>query len=108
VCVTCGRCANACPFPVSSESTATNQLVMGQRTRITYDPQMDTYTKCDLCYWREGGPACVERCPINIRIKQGILKSDKMCLSAPKADKPTWNSLRQSQTFAGSPAAGKL
>ncbi len=107
VCVTCGRCANACPFPVSGEEHATNELKLGQKTRITYDPAMDTYTKCDLCYWREGGPACVERCPINIRIKQGILKSDKMCLSAPKSDKPTWNTLRQTQTFAGSPAAGK-
>ncbi|MDE3075091.1 MAG: 4Fe-4S dicluster domain-containing protein [Chloroflexota bacterium] len=106
-CVTCGRCANACPFPVSPESQATNQLKMGQNTRITYDPAKDTYAKCDLCYWREGGPACVERCPINIRIKQGILKTDKMCLAEPKADKATWDKLRAFQTFAGSPAAGK-
>ena len=55
----------------------------------------------------EGGPACVERCPVNIRIKQGLLKSDKMCLSEPKADKETWNQLRSFQTFAGSPAQGK-
>jgi Fe-S-cluster-containing hydrogenase component 2 len=106
-CVTCGRCANACPFPTMPESLATNELKLGQMTRISFDPQKNTFTKCDLCYWREGGPACVERCPINIRIKQGILKSDKMCLSAPKSDKPTWNSLRQIETFAGSPAAGK-
>jgi Fe-S-cluster-containing hydrogenase component 2 len=104
VCVACNRCAEACIFPVSGEQNATNQLTMGQMTRITYDPEKDVFTKCDLCYWREGGPACVERCPVNVRIRQGVLKSDKMCLSAPAADPQTWDRLRSSQTFAGSPA----
>jgi carbon-monoxide dehydrogenase iron sulfur subunit len=104
VCVACNRCAEACIFPVSGEQNATNQLTMGQMTRITYDPDKDVFTKCDLCYWREGGPACVERCPVNVRIRQGVLKSDKMCLSAPAADPQTWDMLRSSQTFAGSPA----
>jgi carbon-monoxide dehydrogenase iron sulfur subunit len=107
VCVSCNRCAEACPFPVSGEQNATNQLKIGQQTRISYDPQMDTFTKCDLCYWREGGPACVERCPVNIRIRQGILQSDRMCLDAPAADRVTWNKLRAFQTFEGSPATGK-
>jgi len=106
-CVTCGRCAHACPFPTTDEARATNQLTFGQQTRISYDPLKDTFTKCDLCYWREGGPACVERCPVNIRIKQGILKSDHLCLSAPSADLPTWSTLRSFQTFDGSPAKGK-
>ncbi|HEX6513437.1 MAG TPA: 4Fe-4S dicluster domain-containing protein, partial [Chloroflexota bacterium] len=43
VCVTCGRCANACPFPTSPESVATNQLKLGQRTRISYDAERDTF-----------------------------------------------------------------
>ncbi len=106
-CVTCGRCAEACPFPISDEAHATNQLTLGQKTRITYDPVMDTFTKCDLCFWREGGPACVERCPINVRIRQGIVKSDRLCLSAPAADRPTWGKLRSFQTFGDSPAKGK-
>jgi Fe-S-cluster-containing hydrogenase component 2 len=106
-CVTCGRCAEACPFPVSDEAHATNQLTLNQRSRITYDPVKDSYTKCDLCYWRDGGPACVERCPVNIRIRQGIIQSDHLCLDAPKSDVATWGKLRTIETFGDSPARGK-
>ncbi|SRR5579884_694581 len=108
-CVTCGRCANACPFTTSPETAATNELKFGQMTRISYDAKKGTFAKCDLCYWREGGPACVERCPVNVRIKQGIINVEpgRMCLSAPKADKANWNKLREFQTVAGSPAVGK-
>ena len=106
-CVACGRCSEACPFPISGEANATNQLRLGQQTRISYDPGRDTFAKCDLCYFRDAGPACVERCPVNIRIRQGILKSARMCLSAPTSDKTTWNQLRSFQTFSDSPAQGK-
>lgn len=107
VCVSCARCANACPFPTTDERLATNRIVLNQKSRITYDPEKDTFTKCDLCYWRPEGPACVERCPVNIRIKQGIIKSDRLCLDAPAADQATWNKLRSFQTFGDSPAKGK-
>jgi Fe-S-cluster-containing hydrogenase component 2 len=108
-CVSCGRCNEACIFPISPEAQATNELTLHQRSRITYDPVQDTFAKCDLCYWREGGPACVERCPINIRIRQGVIKTEpgRMCLSAPQADAKTWDALRAFQTFEGSPAEGK-
>ena len=108
-CVSCGRCSEACPFPISDldEHTATNQLKLGQQTRITYDPAVDAFTKCDLCFWRAEGPACVEACPINVRIRQGILKSDRMCLDAPMNDRATWDKLRAFQTFEESPARGK-
>ena len=97
-----------CPtFPITAESQATNQLTLQQHTRITYDPVADTFAKCDLCYWREGGPACVERCPVNVRIRQGIIKSDRLCLDAPAATRETWGKLRSFQTFEGSPAQGK-
>jgi hypothetical protein len=49
----------------------------------------------------------VQQCPVNIRIRQGILKSDRMCLDAPTSDKATWDKLRTFQTFSGSPAEGK-
>jgi Fe-S-cluster-containing hydrogenase component 2 len=107
VCVSCGRCADACPFPTTDEAEATNRLALGQRTRISYDPEKDTFAKCDLCYWRAEGPACVERCPVNVRIWQGVIKSDRLCLDAPAADRPTWDRLRSFQTFGGSPAQGK-
>ncbi len=104
VCVSCGRCATACPYPVYDESKATNLLHFGEISRITYDPKKDTFTKCDLCYFRPEGPACVERCPINIRIKQGIVKSDRLCLDMPKSTPQTWDKLRAFQTFENSPA----
>ncbi|MBI4581252.1 MAG: 4Fe-4S dicluster domain-containing protein [Planctomycetes bacterium] len=104
VCVSCGRCAEACPFPVSNESLATGGEKLGQKTRITYDPAKDTYTKCDLCYFRPEGPACVERCPVNVRIRQGIVKSDRLCLDKPRSDEQTWTRLKAFQTFEGSPA----
>lgn len=104
VCVSCNRCAEACPFPVSPEPIATNRLMLHQQTRISYDPAADTFAKCDMCYWRAEGPACVEACPVNVRIKQGIIKSDVLCLDAPKADHGTWDRLRSFQTFDGSPA----
>jgi Fe-S-cluster-containing hydrogenase component 2 len=111
-CVTCGRCNEACIFPSSDLAHATNLKASPtppQTSRITYDPVKDTFAKCDLCFWREAGPACVEACPINVRIRQGILKVDagRMCLSLPEANKETWGKLRTFQTFPGSPAAGK-
>lgn len=112
-CVTCGRCNEACIFPTSDLSQAVNLLTSDptppQRSRITYDPVKDTFAKCDLCFWREAGPACVESCPINVRIRQGILKTEgRMCLSLPAVeDKATWDKLRASQTFEGSPAKGR-
>jgi formate hydrogenlyase subunit 2 len=115
VCVACNRCAEACIFPTSPEANATNELVFGQESRISYDPVRDNFTKCDLCYWRDGtqqglagtGPACAQQCPINIRIRQGILKVEegRMCLDVPAVnDHATWDRLRQMQTFAGAPA----
>ncbi len=108
ICVSCGRCAEACPFPISDESTATHpEPELGQKTRISYDKEADTFAKCDLCYWRNGGPACVERCPVNVRIRQGIIKSDHLCLEAPAGSRETWAKLREFQTFGDSPAKGK-
>lgn len=97
-CITCGRCAEACPFDVRSEAVATNEKVFGQKTRITFDPQKKVYTKCDLCYFREEGPACVQKCPINIRIKQGIVKSDHLCLNLPKSDETQFTKMKEQQT----------
>ncbi len=56
------------------------------------------------------GPACAERCPVNIRIRQGILKVDagRMCLDVPNVnDKVTWDKLRFQQTFEGAPRQTK-
>lgn len=99
-CIACGRCAEACPFPVFSETEATGGEILGQHTRITYDPAKDVYTKCDLCHWREEGPACVERCPVNIRIRQGLIESDHMCLDVPAATQEHWEQQRATEQRA--------
>ena len=93
----------------SARQNATNQLNIGQESRISYDPVKDSFTKCDLCYWRdEGGPArCAERCPVNIRIRQGILKSRSgaCAWTCPRSrtTRPGTNCAR-TQTFEGAPA----
>lgn len=89
-CIACGRCVEACPFPTFPEAEATGRETLGQQTRITYDPKKDVYTKCDLCYWRPEGPACIEACPVNVRINQGILESDHLCLDLPIASRENW------------------
>jgi len=49
-CIGCGNCFRACPF------NAEGSIIR---------PKENVYVKCDLCYQREGGPACVEICPQN-------------------------------------------
>lgn len=49
-CIGCKSCMVACPFG------AMQVRVVGDRVQAL---------KCDLCMHREGGPACVEACPIH-------------------------------------------
>lgn len=93
-CIACGRCLAACPFEVPDEATAPSKEIVNQTKRIIYDPEKNVYTKCDLCYWREEGPACVERCPVNIRIRQGIINSDHLCLELPPATPENFDKLK--------------
>ena len=46
-CDRCGACAASCPYDA-----------------ILYNEDQDRYLKCDLCANREGGPLCVELCPV--------------------------------------------
>ena len=46
-CIRCGACADGCPHGA-----------------ILYHEAQDRYLKCDLCTGREGGPLCVEVCPV--------------------------------------------
>ncbi|MCH7992294.1 MAG: hypothetical protein IIC35_07740, partial [Gemmatimonadetes bacterium] len=69
-----------------------------QTSRITYDPERNIYAKCDLCYFREEGPACIQRCPVNVRIKQGLLESDVLCLDLPPANQASFDKIRTMET----------
>src|SRR6266496_2334894 len=88
------------------------------RIRIFNDPQVKVDPAVQQAYPDRGSfhqepclqcptAECLYQCPVNIRIRQGILQSDRMCLDAPAADKETWNKLRAFQTFEGSPAQGR-
>lgn len=46
-CLQCAACADACPY-----------------NAIFYNETTSQYFKCDLCAGKEGGPACVEICPV--------------------------------------------
>lgn len=46
-CIQCGACADGCPY-----------------SAIFYNEAQGRYLKCDLCAGREGGPLCVEVCPV--------------------------------------------
>jgi Fe-S-cluster-containing dehydrogenase component len=93
LCIACGRCLSACPFEVPDEAKATGGEIYHQAKRITYDPDANIYVKCDLCHWRAEGPACVERCPVNIRIRQGVLESDHLCLELKPATPENFDAL---------------
>lgn len=80
-CIACGKCEQACLFPTPPESQAVAPEQVGQKARIIYDKAKNVYTKCDLCSFRDAGPVCIERCPVNIAITQGKVKSDTMCLA---------------------------
>jgi Fe-S-cluster-containing hydrogenase component 2 len=79
-CIACGKCEQACIFPTLDEALATSNERYGQRSRITHDDKLNVYAKCDMCYFRDEGPACVERCPVNIRINEKQIMSDVLCL----------------------------
>jgi protein NrfC len=52
-CLGCNRCVDACPY-MPQEAII---------KRKSAEPEGYVYFKCDLCYEREEGPACVEFCP---------------------------------------------
>jgi Fe-S-cluster-containing hydrogenase component 2 len=98
-CIACGKCETSCIFPSLDEALATGGQHLNQKSRISYDPKMDVYTKCDLCNFRPEGPACIERCPVNIKIVQKQISSDVMCLDlSPKVNQETFNARRPKQT----------
>lgn len=60
-CIGCRSCVMACPYG------ACDVVSLGQATKlgnlVVSEPERAMLVKCDLCYDREGGPACVAACP---------------------------------------------
>jgi Fe-S-cluster-containing hydrogenase component 2 len=103
-CIACGKCQQACIFPTPDESQAVGTERLGQESRISYDAKRNVFAKCDLCYFRDQGPACIERCPVNVRIKQGLVQSDVMCLDLLKPmNKSNFARMRVQQTTPPQP-----
>jgi Fe-S-cluster-containing dehydrogenase component len=61
-CMGCMRCRKACPWDVPRRH-----------------PEIKVAVKCDLCAGREGGPACVQMCPLSgkaLRVASEALAAD--------------------------------
>jgi Fe-S-cluster-containing hydrogenase component 2 len=98
-CIACGKCEQACIFATPDESEATSSQRFGQRSRITYDARMNVFAKCDMCYFREEGPACIAQCPVNVRINEGLVKSDVLCLDVlTPVNAENFRRMREQQT----------
>ena len=92
VCVACGKCEAACPYPIDGLAALTEETF--QSKRIFYDAKKNVYTKCDMCHWRPEGPACVGACPVNHNIRLGLIKSDHLCLDIKRADEKTYKQIQ--------------
>ena len=91
VCVACGKCEAACPYPVEGLQALSEEPM--KTKRIFFDAKKNVYTKCDMCHWRPEGPACVGACPVNHNIKIGIIKSDHLCLDIKRSDDKTYKQI---------------
>lgn len=58
-CIGCRNCVQACPFGAVSVA----QIPGASNSGLPSDSKRSFLVKCDLCYDREAGPACVEACP---------------------------------------------
>lgn len=91
-CIACGKCEVDCP--VEWEGTwARNGGQAIASKRVVYDPALNVFTKCDLCVGRDGGPICVERCPVNLAIKSGYVQSANLCLELKASTEEQWKKL---------------
>ena len=90
-CIACGKCEVDCP--VEWQGTLVHKAQVISSKRVVYDPLEDVYNKCDLCIGREEGPICVERCPVNVAIKAGYVKSDHLCLDLKPSTEVQWKQL---------------
>lgn len=60
-CIGCRSCVLACPYGAVDVVSQEGAAKLGGLT-VESAPKA-FLVKCDLCYDREGGPACVEACP---------------------------------------------
>ena len=90
-CIACGKCEVDCPVEFNGTLAYRAQTISSKR--VMYDPVKNVYAKCDLCIGREGGPICVERCPVNVAIRSGYIKSDHLALDLKPSTEQQWSKL---------------
>jgi electron transport protein HydN len=90
-CIACGKCEVDCPVEFNGTLAYKAQTISSKR--VVYDPVKNVYAKCDLCIGRDGGPICVERCPVNLAIKTGYIKSDHLALELKPSTEAQWKQL---------------
>lgn len=90
-CIACGKCEVDCPVEWDGTLARTGEPISSKR--VVYDASKNVYTKCDLCIGRDGGPICVERCPVNVAIRAGYIESDHLALDLKPSTKEQWEKL---------------
>ena len=90
-CIACGKCEVDCPVETTGTLAYKAQAISSKR--VMYDPVMNVFAKCDLCNGRDGGPICVERCPVNVAIRSGYIKSDHLALELKPSTEEQWKKL---------------
>jgi electron transport protein HydN len=90
-CIACGKCEVDCPVEWTGTLALKAQPVSSKR--VFYDAEKNVYTKCDLCIGRDGGPICVERCPVNVAIRAGYISSANLALDVKPSTEEQWKRL---------------
>lgn len=68
-CIGCGNCAQRCPW---------GNIVMVERGLRPDGKPQEAATKCDLCYTRNQGPACVQMCPHGSAVRLSFRDVDRV------------------------------
>ncbi len=81
LCIGCKTCANNCPYDAitmrdTGENWSENMIPKGLRNK----PKM-LATKCDLCYDKGHGPACVSNCPHGCAFRVGSVQEFQSLVS---------------------------
>ncbi len=79
-CIGCKTCVVACPY--GAMEVVTRPVVRENGIGLHLSGQKAEANKCDLCYQREAGPACMEVCPT-----KALLCVDRNVLEHMTADK---------------------
>jgi len=90
-CIACGKCEVDCPVEWEGTWARRSQAIASKR--VVYDSVKNVFVKCDLCIGRAEGPICVERCPVNLAINAGYIKSANLCLDLKPSTEEQWKQL---------------